>query len=53
MFDADDVRLFAKAAIEYDRHGILPVDTEVELQSTACCAACAVELIETALREAM
>lgn len=53
MFDADEVRLLVRAAIEQERHGTLPVDTEMELNNVGCCAACAKELIDTARKEAL
>lgn len=53
MFDADDVKLFVKAAIEIERHGILPIDTEMQLEGIVCCGACAVDLIRSATEEAL
>lgn len=53
MYDADALALFMKAAVEFDRHGTLPVDTMMALQDHACCEACALEAVTTATQEAI
>lgn len=53
MFNADDVKLFIRAAIEYERHGCMPTDTEMALEGVACCGECAHEIITSAIEEAL
>lgn len=53
MFDADTVRLLMKAAVEMDRHGSLPVDTAMQLDTAVCCDECTTELLDAAITEAL
>lgn len=53
MFDADQVRLLMKAAVEFDRHGTLPVDTAMDLAGVACCEMCLADIIADARDDAL
>lgn len=53
MFDADQVRLLMKAAVEYDRHGTLPTDTLLDLTDVVCCDECLADMITAASEEAL
>lgn len=53
MFDADQVRLLMKAAVEYERHGTLPTDTAMAVADLACCEDCLANMIAAATEEAL
>lgn len=53
MFDADQVRLLMKAAVEYDRHGTLPADTAMAVADVTCCDECLADMIASATEEAL
>lgn len=53
MFDADQVRLLMKAAVEYERHGTLPTDTAMALTDVSCCEGCGVDMVVAATEEAL
>lgn len=53
MFDADQVRLLMKAAVEADRHDTLPTDTQMQLNEFVCCDECAEEMIDYAINQAL
>lgn len=53
MFDADQVRLLMKAAVEYERHGTLPVDTQLALTDATCCETCGEDMVVAAVEEAL
>lgn len=53
MFTADEVQLFIRAAIELERHGCLPVDTQMDLLGIACCDECAADIISSGIEDAL
>lgn len=53
MFDPDTVRLLMKAAVELERHGTLPADTQMRVTEALCCGECAEDLLNAAIDEAL
>lgn len=54
QFTLDDVKLFMRAAVEFDRHGTLAADTLMELQGFGfCCDDCLMDAIEEAAQAAL
>lgn len=53
MFDADQVRLLMKAAVEFDRHGTLPTDTAMAIEEISCCEECLAEMLDAATQDAL
>lgn len=53
MFNTEEVRLLMKAAVEYDRHGTLPVDTLMSLEDVTCCDECLADMLAGASEEAL
>jgi len=53
-FTMDDVKLFMRAAVEFERHGTLATDTLMELQNVGtCCDDCLMDAIEEAAQAAL